>query len=146
MGGARPRSLFRRRAATAARGRARARTETGHPLIPAEAGIQPRLIGKRGPRFRGDERIVQACEDRDADLIVLPGSKATIADLAALRSAGFDIDIAAHRRRGGLVLGLCGGYQMLGRTIADPAGIEGPPATVDGLGLIDVTTTLSDTK
>jgi adenosylcobyric acid synthase len=82
----------------------------------------------------------------DADLVVLPGSKATIADLAALRSAGFDIDIAAHRRRGGLVLGLCGGYQMLGRTIADPAGIEGPPATVDGLGLIDVTTTLSDTK
>ena len=52
----------------------------------------------------------------DADLIVLPGSKATIADLAALRAAGFDIDIAAHRRRGGIVLGLCGGYQMLGRS------------------------------
>ena len=52
----------------------------------------------------------------DADLIVLPGSKATIADLAALRAAGFDIDIAAHRRRGGMILGLCGGYQMLGRT------------------------------
>src|SRR6478672_5356004 len=82
----------------------------------------------------------------DADLIVLSGSKATIADLAALRSAGFDIDIAAHWRRGGLVLGLCGGYQMLGRTIADPAGIEGPPATVEGLGLIDVATTLSDRK
>jgi adenosylcobyric acid synthase len=82
----------------------------------------------------------------DADLVVLPGSKATIADLAVLRSAGFDIDIAAHRRRGGLVLGLCGGYQMLGRTIADPAGIEGPPATVEGLGLIDVATTLSDRK
>jgi adenosylcobyric acid synthase len=82
----------------------------------------------------------------DADLVVLPGSKATIADLAALRSAGFDIDIAAHRRRGGLVLGLCGGYQMLGRTIADPDGVEGPPATVEGLGLIDVATTLSDTK
>ena len=82
----------------------------------------------------------------DADLVVLPGSKATIADLAVLRSAGFDIDIAAHRRRGGLVLGLCGGYQMLGRAIADPAGIEGPPATVEGLGLIDVATTLSDRK
>ena len=82
----------------------------------------------------------------DADLVVLPGSKATIADLAVLRGAGFDIDIAAHRRRGGLVLGLCGGYQMLGRTIADPAGIEGPPATVEGLGLIDVATTLSDSK
>jgi adenosylcobyric acid synthase len=82
----------------------------------------------------------------DADLVLLPGSKATIADLAALRSAGFDIDIAAHLRRGGMVLGLCGGYQMLGRTIADPGGIEGPPGTVEGLGLIDVATTLSDEK
>jgi len=82
----------------------------------------------------------------DADLIVLPGSKATIADLAALRGAGFDIDIAAHRRRGGTVLGLCGGYQMLGRTIADPDGIEGPPAKCEGLGLIDVETTLSGEK
>ncbi len=82
----------------------------------------------------------------DADLIVLPGSKATIADLAALRAAGFDIDIAAHRRRGGMILGLCGGYQMLGRSIADPEGIEGPPATVEGLGLVDVTTTLSAEK
>jgi adenosylcobyric acid synthase len=78
----------------------------------------------------------------DADLIILPGSKATIADLAALRAAGFDIDIAAHRRRGGMILGLCGGYQMLGRAIADPAGIEGPRASVDGLGLLDVATTL----
>jgi adenosylcobyric acid synthase len=82
----------------------------------------------------------------DADLILLPGSKATIADLAALRASGFDIDIAAHRRRGGMVLGLCGGYQMLGRSVADPGGIEGPPATVDGLGLLDVATTLSDDK
>jgi len=82
----------------------------------------------------------------DADLIVLPGSKATIADLRALRAAGFDIDIAAHRRRGRMVLGLCGGYQMLGRTIADPDGIEGPPAAVEGLGLLDVKTLLSDDK
>ena len=82
----------------------------------------------------------------DADLILLPGSKATITDLAVLRAAGFDIDIAAHRRRGGMVLGLCGGYQMLGRTIADPAGIEGPSAFVEGLGLIDVATTLSIEK
>jgi adenosylcobyric acid synthase len=82
----------------------------------------------------------------DADLILLPGSKATIADLKALRAAGFDIDIAAHLRRGGMVLGLCGGYQMLGRTIADPDGIEGPPGKVDGLGLIDVETTLSSEK
>jgi adenosylcobyric acid synthase len=82
----------------------------------------------------------------DAALIILPGSKATIADLAALRAAGFDIDIAAHLRRGGMVLGLCGGYQMLGRTITDPGGIEGPPAAVEGLGLLDVATMLSDEK
>jgi adenosylcobyric acid synthase len=82
----------------------------------------------------------------DADLVLLPGSKATIADLAALRATGFDIDIAAHLRRGGKVLGLCGGYQMLGRTIADPNGIEGAAGSVEGLGLIDVETTLSDEK
>ena len=82
----------------------------------------------------------------DVDLILLPGSKATISDLEALRAAGFHIDIAAHRRRGGMVLGLCGGYQMLGRTVGDPDGIEGPPATVDGLGLLDVATILSNDK
>jgi adenosylcobyric acid synthase len=82
----------------------------------------------------------------DADLVILPGSKATIADLAALRGAGFDIDIAAHVRRGGAVLGLCGGYQMLGRRIADPDGIEGPAGAVAGLGLLDVETVLTSDK
>jgi adenosylcobyric acid synthase len=82
----------------------------------------------------------------DADLVILPGSKATIADLAALRAAGFHIDIAAHLRRGRRVLGLCGGYQMLGRTVADPSGIEGPPGAVDGLGLIEVETVISGEK
>jgi adenosylcobyric acid synthase len=82
----------------------------------------------------------------DADLVILPGSKATIADLAALRRAGFDVDIAAHRRRGGSVLGLCGGYQMLGRVIVDSAGIEGPPGAADALGLLDVETVLSGEK
>ncbi|MGA2893417.1 MAG: cobyric acid synthase [Xanthobacteraceae bacterium] len=82
----------------------------------------------------------------DADLILLPGSKATIADLHALRAAGFDIDIAAHRRRGGMVLGLCGGYQILGRTIADPDGVEGPPGQIEGLGFLDVETVLSGDK
>jgi adenosylcobyric acid synthase len=82
----------------------------------------------------------------DVSLVILPGSKATIADMTVLRAAGFDIDIAAHVRRGGRVLGLCGGYQMLGRTIADPAGHEGPPGSVAGLGLIDVTTVLNDNK
>jgi adenosylcobyric acid synthase len=82
----------------------------------------------------------------DVDLVILPGSKATIADLAALRAAGFDIDIAAHRRRGGLVLGLCAGYQMLGRTVADPQGIEGSPGQVAGLALLDVETVISGHK
>ncbi len=80
------------------------------------------------------------------DLVILPGSKATIADLAALRRSGWDIDILAHARRGGQVLGLCGGYQMLGRRIADPDGIEGAPGACDGLGLLDVETVLSGTK
>jgi adenosylcobyric acid synthase len=82
----------------------------------------------------------------DADLVILPGSKATIADLAALRACGWDADITAHARRGGRVLGLCGGYQMLGRGIADPEGIEGPPGSADGLGLLEVTTELTGDK
>jgi adenosylcobyric acid synthase len=82
----------------------------------------------------------------DAHLVILPGSKATIADLGALRAAGFDVDIAAHRRRGGMVLGLCGGYQMLGGTIRDPAGIEGPVGSAEGLGLLAVETVLSADK
>jgi adenosylcobyric acid synthase len=82
----------------------------------------------------------------DADLVILPGSKATIADLVALRAAGLDIDILAHARRGGLVLGLCGGYQLLGKKIADPDGVEGPRQTVAGLGLLDVETILSNEK
>jgi adenosylcobyric acid synthase len=82
----------------------------------------------------------------DADLIVIPGSKSTIADLAFLRSQGWDIDIAAHVRRGGRVLGLCGGYQMLGRTIDDPKGVEGAAGLVPGLGLLDVGTVLAVDK
>ena len=82
----------------------------------------------------------------DVDLILLPGSKSTIGDLGFLRAQGWDVDIHAHVRRGGRVLGLCGGYQMLGRRIADPDGIEGPPGEMDGLGLLDVETTLGGTK
>src|SRR5215470_736509 len=82
----------------------------------------------------------------DADLVILPGSKATIADLQVLRASGLEIDIRAHVRRGGLLLGMCGGYQMLGRTIADPLGLEGPAGKVDGIGLLDVKTVLSDDK
>ncbi len=79
-------------------------------------------------------------------LVVLPGSKATISDLASLRREGWDIDIRAHHRRGGRVLGLCGGYQMLGKTIEDPDGIEGAPGRADGLGLLDVETKLTSRK
>jgi adenosylcobyric acid synthase len=82
----------------------------------------------------------------DAALVVLPGSKASIADMAALRDQGWDIDILAHHRRGGMILGLCGGYQMLGRRIRDPDGIEGPPGEIAGLGLLDVETRLSPFK
>jgi len=82
----------------------------------------------------------------DADLVLLPGSKTTIADMAFLRRQGWDIDILAHRRRGGRVLGICGGYQMLGRRIADPDGIEGPPAETAGLGLLDIDTVMRPAK
>jgi adenosylcobyric acid synthase len=82
----------------------------------------------------------------DADLVLLPGSKATIDDLATLRAEGWDIDIKAHVRRGGRVLGLCGGYQMLGKQISDPNGIEGSPKTVEGLGLLDVETVFGTEK
>ncbi len=80
------------------------------------------------------------------DLVLLPGSKSTLADLAALRAEGWDIDILAHVRRGGAVLGLCAGYQMLGRTVADPGGIEGAAGTAPGLGLLDVATVLTSEK
>ena len=83
---------------------------------------------------------------QSADLIILPGSKATRADLEALRRSGWDVDIRAHHRAGKRILGLCAGYQMLGRTIADPHGIEGDPGTSEGLGLLDVETVLAPTK
>jgi adenosylcobyric acid synthase len=83
----------------------------------------------------------------DADVILLPGSKSTIGDLAFMRAQGWDIDILAHVRRGGHVVGLCGGYQMLGRTVSDPNGLEGPAGgTAAGLGLLDVRTVLADEK
>jgi adenosylcobyric acid synthase len=83
---------------------------------------------------------------RDAALVILPGSKATIADLEFLRREGWDIDLLAHRRQGGKILGICGGFQMLGRTIADPLGMEGPQQEVPGLGLLDVETVLCGAK
>ncbi len=82
----------------------------------------------------------------DAALVLLPGSKSTIADLAHLRAEGWDIDLRAHLRRGGHVMGLCGGYQMLGRSISDPGGVEGPGGTVPGLGLLKVDTVMQPHK
>jgi adenosylcobyric acid synthase len=92
--------------------------------------------------------MVQAGEPlpADATLVILPGSKATLADLADFRRNGWDIDLAAHVRRGGKVLGLCGGYQMLGRAVADPGGIEGPPGSSPGLALLNVETVLAGDK
>jgi adenosylcobyric acid synthase len=82
----------------------------------------------------------------DARLVIIPGSKSTRGDLAFLRAQGWDVDLLAHHRRGGHVLGVCGGYQMLGRGVADPEGIEGPPGESPGLGLLDVTTVMTPQK
>ncbi|MGE7471665.1 cobyric acid synthase [Bosea sp. NPDC003192] len=82
----------------------------------------------------------------DAALVILPGSKTTLRDLAKLREEGWDIDILAHRRRGGHVLGLCGGYQILGKSVRDPLGLEGPAGSAPGLGLLDIETELTPDK
>ncbi len=103
------------------------------PLI-AEPGVTLVFV-QPGEAFPGN-----------ADLIVLPGSKATLADLAFFRAQGWDIDLQAHHRRGGRIIGLCAGYQMLGKRISDPQGIEGPSGGAEGLGLLDVETLLTDDK
>lgn len=82
----------------------------------------------------------------DAAVIIIPGSKSTISDLARFRENGWDKQLEAHVARGGHVVGLCGGYQMLGKTIADPHGIEGAPSVVDGLGLLDIETIMRPEK
>jgi adenosylcobyric acid synthase len=81
-----------------------------------------------------------------ADLIILPGTKSTIADLAFLRAQGWDIDIAAHHRRGGAVLGICGGFQMLGKFVHDPDGVDGKAGSVRGLGLMEIETIMRPAK
>ncbi|WP_062560526.1 cobyric acid synthase [Paracoccus aminovorans] len=82
----------------------------------------------------------------DADLVILPGSKSTRGDLAFLREQGWDVDLAAHVRRGGHVLGICGGYQMLGQWIHDPEGHDGAPGSTQGLGLLQVETRMAPDK
>ncbi|MBY5553379.1 cobyric acid synthase [Rhizobium leguminosarum] len=82
----------------------------------------------------------------DASLVVLPGSKSTISDLADFRAEGWDRDLQAHVRRGGRLIGICGGYQMLGRMVHDPLGIEGETLEAPGLGLLDIETEMAPEK
>ena len=103
------------------------------PLI-AEHDVEVQFI-RRGNPLPGD-----------ADLVILPGSKSTLADLKAVRDEGWDIDIYAHVRRGGALLGLCGGYQMLGESIHDPLHIEGPIDSLNGLGLLPIDTVITSQK
>ncbi|MEW6413810.1 MAG: cobyric acid synthase [Pseudomonadota bacterium] len=81
-----------------------------------------------------------------ADLVILPGSKTVRTDRAALTAYGWDAALARHLRYGGKVLGICGGFQMLGRALHDPAGIEGEPGSSAGLGWLDFETTLAHDK
>lgn len=83
---------------------------------------------------------------QDADLIVLPGTKATLADLRFLKAQGWDIDTLAHHRAGKPVLGICGGYQMLGQIVRDPDGVEGVVGEEAGLALLEVETILTPSK
>ncbi len=82
----------------------------------------------------------------DADLILIPGTKSTIADLAYIREQGWDIDIAGHIRRGGHVMGICGGYQILGNLVDDPNGIEGRAGRHTGLGHLNIETVMKPLK
>ncbi|MTD99959.1 cobyric acid synthase [Paracoccus sp. YIM 132242] len=99
--------------------------------LAAEPGVRLTMLGP-GRAIPGD-----------ADLVVIPGTKSTLGDLAFLRAQGWDVDLAAHVRRGGHVLGLCGGFQMLGRVIRDPLGRDGAAGEVAGLGLLDVDTVMA---
>ncbi|TPJ61329.1 cobyric acid synthase [Mesorhizobium sp. B2-6-1] len=83
---------------------------------------------------------------QDAGLVVIPGSKSTIGDLLKFRENGWDRDLLAHRRRGGHVVGICGGFQMLGRIVRDPDGIEGSVTEAEGLGLLDIETVMEPEK
>ncbi|MER8971989.1 MULTISPECIES: cobyric acid synthase [unclassified Mesorhizobium] len=82
----------------------------------------------------------------DAGLVVIPGSKSTIGDLLKFRENGWDCDLAAHRKRGGQIVGICGGFQMLGHVVRDPDGIEGSVTETQGLGLLDVETVIEPEK
>lgn len=116
-------------------------------------GARPRRRSARGgvhrqqvPRVPEDLRAGEGTDRTDADLIILPGTKSTVSDLDVCRKQGWHHDIIAHARTGGRVFGICGGMQMLGRVVHDPHGVDGPAGTVAGLGLLDIETTMADTK
>jgi adenosylcobyric acid synthase len=102
--------------------------------LKSEPGVQVMMV-------RAGETI-----PADAALVIIPGSKSTRGDLAYLRAQGWDIDLLSHHRRGGRILGICGGYQMLGTLVSDPQGIEGPSGETAGLGLLDVATLMTADK
>lgn len=115
------------------------------PLLPLIANFDDLDPLRTEP---GVELIAVQCGEPlpECDLIILPGSKNTLSDLSVLQEQGWAAALAAHRALGGHILGICGGYQMLGQSLADPHGIEGPPATMAGLGLLAVETVLSPDK
>ncbi len=82
----------------------------------------------------------------DSDVIILPGSKSTIADMIALRENKWDGEIIAHAKKGGMVIGICGGFQILGRKILDPDCLEGNVTEIDALGLLDMVTEIGKRK
>ena len=101
-------------------------------------GLEPDL----DVRFVADARQVG-----DADLVVVPGTRATLEDLAWMRARGLDVAVREHAAAGRPVLGICGGFQLLGRSVSDPDGVEAEPGTtVEGLGLLDVVTVFAPDK
>ncbi len=99
--------------------------------------------------YEPDVELVYSLRDADiehADLVIIPGSKNTVQDLLLLRETGIEASIKRATGKGIPLAGVCGGYQMLGKRIFDPHGIEGPHHEVDGLGLLDVETTFDRIK